>query len=184
MPRSISSVQWRGRLLTVARRAVSRVAPKVVSKVVSKAVQELVRNPARPVARRAVGRAALISRVAAVAEVVRLRSPIQLVEVVRLRSPIQLGEVVRLRSPIQLAEVVRLRSPIQVAEVARLRSPIQVAEVLAAGLPHRRGLLLLVRHQAAQLLARANQPRPSCSSLSASRRVSLPCRPRGGHHVA
>ena len=105
-------------------------------KVVSKAVQELVRNPARPVARRAVGRAALISRVAAVAEVVRLRSP------------------------------------------------IQVAEVLAAGLPHRRGLLLLVRHQAAQLLARANQPRPSCSSLSASRRVSLPCRPRGGHHVA
>ena len=172
MPRSISSVQWRGRLLTVVRRAVSRVArravsrvarravsrvvrravsrvaPKVVSKVVSKAVQELVRNPARPVARRAVGRAALISRVAAV------------------------------------AEVVRLRSPIQVAEVVRLRSPIQVAEVLAAGLPHRRGLLLLVRHQAAQLLARANQPRPSCSSLSASRRVSLPCRPRGGHHVA
>ena len=58
------------------------------------------------------------------------------------------------------------------------------AEVLAAGLPHRRGLLLLVRHQAAQLLARANQPRPSCSSLSASRRVRLPCRPRGGHHVA
>ena len=177
MPRSISSVQWRGRLLTVvrravsrvARRAVSRVAPKVVSKVVSKAVQELVRNPARPVARRAVGRAALISRV---------------VEVVRLRSPIQLVEVVRLRSPIQVAEVVRLRSPIQVAEVVRLRSPIQVAEVLAAGLPHRRGLLLLVRHQAAQLLARANQPRPSCSSLSASRRVSLPCRPRGGHHVA
>ena len=168
MPRSISSVQWRGRLLTVvrravsrvARRAVSRVAPKVVSKVVSKAVQELVRNPARPEARRAVGRAALINRVAAVAEVVRLRSPIQLVE------------------------VVRLRSPIQVAEVVRLRSPIQVAEVLAAGLPHRRGLLLLVRHQAAQLLARANQPRPSCSSLSASRRVSLPCRPRGGHHVA
>ena len=165
MPRSISSVQWRGRLLTVARRAVSRVArravsrvaPKVVSKVVSKAVQELVRNPARPVARRAVGRAALISRVV---------------------------EVVRLRSPIQVVEVVRLRSPIQVAEVVRLRSPIQVAEVLAAGLPHRRGLLLLVRHQAAQLLARANQPRPSCSSLSASRRVSLPCRPRGGHHVA
>ena len=167
-------MQWRGQLLTVVsraarraiskvvsravRRAISKVVSRAIGKVVSRAVQERDRNRARPVARRAVSRAALISRVAAA--------------VARLRSPIQVAEV-----------VVRLRSPIQVV-VLRLRSPIQVAEVLAAGLPHRRGLLLLVRHQAAQLLARANQPRPSCSSLSASRRVRLPCRPRGGHHVA
>ena len=140
-------MQWRGRLLMVVRRVVSRAARK--------AVQVLARNPARPVARRAVGRPALTSRVAAVVEVL----------------------------------VAELRSRMQVVEVVRLRSRMQVAEVLAAGLPHRRlphrrVLLLLVPHRRVLLPARANQPRHSCSPLSAARWVCLPCGPCGGDHVA